>query len=125
MTSSYEELKQISRSQKRQQVALAVLSIALAASTIITWKAVAAMREANEIHKQLIESRKPGSTAKATLRKPNLRAETRADADPHHAPGLTHPGGQKRTVERPAPAGSAPNAPLAATNTLLARPGRQ
>ena len=64
MTASYEELQQIVKSQKRQQVALIVLSVVLAGSTIVTWKSVAAMREANEMQKQMLESRKVSATPK-------------------------------------------------------------
>ena len=54
MTSSSIELEQIARSQTRQQILLIILCIVLAASTVITWRSVRVMREANEIQRQLL-----------------------------------------------------------------------
>ena len=125
MMSSYEELKQISRSQRRQQVALIVLSVVLAVSTIVTWKSVAAMREANEIQKQILESRKARPAPKAALRRSNPGSETQARAEPHRQPGSTHPSARKRMDDPPAAIDSAPAAPLPSTRALPDRPGRQ
>jgi hypothetical protein len=51
-----------SKSQSRQQVVLIALSIVVAASTAaytwITWESVAAMRESNDIQRQLLELQK-------------------------------------------------------------------
>ena len=125
MMSSYEELKQISRSQRRQQVALIVLSVVLAVSTIVTWKSVAAMREANELQKQILESRKARSAPKAALRRSNPASETQARAEPHRPPGSTHPSARKRMDDRSAAIDSAPSAPPPSTRALPDRPGRQ
>jgi len=57
----------ISRSQGRQQLALIVLSVVVALSTVaytwITWQSVAAMRAANEIQKQVLELQKQSAGA--------------------------------------------------------------
>jgi hypothetical protein len=57
----------ISRFQGRQQVVLIALSVVVALSTAtytwITWESVAAMREGNEIQRQLLELQKSSSAA--------------------------------------------------------------
>lgn len=67
----------ISRSQGRQQKVVIALTIVLAASTIaytwITWQSVSAMREANEIQRQLL---RPQEISRATPTPPNPTAET-------------------------------------------------
>lgn len=54
--------ERISRSQGRQQLVLVLLSVVVAGSTAvytwITWQSVVAMREANEIQKQLLALQK-------------------------------------------------------------------
>lgn len=125
MVSSYDELKQISRSQKRQQLALMILSVVLAASTIVTWKAVGAMREANTIQKEVLESRKESAPRKAALRRPNARLENQASSDSQRPRGSTRSSAQKQAVDQPAAAESAPRAPFNNTQALMARPGRQ
>jgi hypothetical protein len=125
MTASYEELKQIVKSQKRQRVALMVLSVVLAASTIVTWKSLTAMRETNEIQKQMLESRKAGPASKAALRRSNARPETQANAESRRPAGPTQPGTQKRIGDRTAAIDSATDVPLPSTRAPLNRPGRQ
>jgi hypothetical protein len=55
----FELYNSISRSQARQQIVIIVLSVVVAVSTAaytwITWQSVAAMREANEIQRQLLQ----------------------------------------------------------------------
>ena len=125
MMSSYDELKQISKSQKRQRVALIVLSLALAASTIVTWKAVAALREVTQIQKQALEPRKPGTAPKTALRRPNLRSETQANASSRRTQGLARPGVQNATGDRPTAVDSAPDSQAPGKHASLERPGRQ
>lgn len=71
--------ERISKAQGRQQLALVILSIVVAASTVaytwITWQSVAAMREANEIQRQLLEFQKVSAAKQAA---PNPTAETDA-----------------------------------------------
>jgi hypothetical protein len=125
MTASYEELQQIVKSQKRQQIALIVLSVVLAGSTIVTWKSVAAMREANEIQKQMLESRKVSSAPKATLRRSNAHPDTQANAESRRPPSSTQPSAQKRIGDRTAAIDSATDVPLPSTRAPVDRPGRQ
>jgi hypothetical protein len=124
MTASYEELQQIVKSQKRQQVALIVLSVVLAGSTVVTWKSVAGMREANEMQKQMFESRKVSAAPKAAVRRSNARPDTQANAESRRPPGSTQPGAQKRISARTAAIDSAID-PVPTTRTPLDRPGRQ
>ena len=70
----------MSRSQGRQQVVLIILSVVVAASTAaytwITWQSVVAMREANEIQKQLLALQKQSATsqgASSTVSRGSLR----------------------------------------------------
>jgi hypothetical protein len=69
----------ISASQSRQQAVVIGLTIVLAISTAlytwITWQSVAAMREANEIQRQLLDLQKAGGPAKTA---PNSTVETDA-----------------------------------------------
>lgn len=57
--------ERISKAQGRQQLVLVILTVVVAASTVaytwITWQSVAAMREANEIQRQLLELQKPSA----------------------------------------------------------------
>jgi len=125
MTASYEELQQIVKSQKRQQVALIVLSVVLAGSTIVTWKSVSAMREANEMQKQMLESRKVSAAPKATVRRSSARPDTQASVESRRPPGSTQSGAQKRISDRTAAIDSAIDVPVPAARTPLDRPGRQ
>ena len=125
MTASYEELKQIVKSQKRQQIALIVLSVALATSTVVTWKSVAALHEANEMQTQMLESRKVISAPKVAVRRSNARPDTQANAESRRPQGSTQPGAQKRIGDRTAAIDSAIDVPVPTTRTPLDRPGRQ
>ena len=92
MTSSSIELEQIARSQTRQQILLIILCIVLAASTVITWRSVRVMREANEIQRQLLtqqadappksssEAAENGTSARAT-QAPNRTARVACAAE--------------------------------------------
>jgi len=70
----------ISRSQARQQVVIIVLSVVVAFSTAaytwITWQSVAAMREANEIQRQLLQLQ-TRSTAVQTAPNPTVERDAR------------------------------------------------
>jgi hypothetical protein len=125
MTASYEELQRIVKSQKRQQVALIVLSVVLAGSTAVAWKSVAAMREANEMQKQMLESRKVSAAPKAAVRRSNPRPDTRANAESRRPQASTQPGAQKRISDRTAAIDSAIDVPVPTARTPLDRPGRQ
>ena len=123
MTSSQEELKQIARSQKHQQIALTVLSVVVAVSTFVMWRAGSAMREANDIQRQMTVSQKSEPARKAaSARKPNTHASNATMRDPsQRSPSA----GQNRIGESDGQAAGTGNAHIASTNPLLARPGRQ
>jgi hypothetical protein len=121
MTSSSIELEQIARSQTRQQVLLIVVCILLIASTIATWKSVSAMREANQIQRQLLAERAEAPARSPQKRQASTRPASKASAD------------SRRTRSARAEAGSGRQATLdgtvpadpAATHALVARSGRQ
>jgi len=77
--------ERISKVQGRQQTVVIVLSVVLALSTAvytwITWQSVAAMREANEIQRQLLELQKSGATAPAAPN-PTVRDARKSGARP-------------------------------------------
>lgn len=76
----FELYERISKAQGRQQLVVVVLTVVVAASTVaytcITWQSVAAMREANEIQRQLLELQKP-SAAKQTAPNPTVEGDAR------------------------------------------------
>lgn len=65
----FEQSARISRSQGRQQLVLIILSVVVAVSTAvytwITWQSVEAMREGNEIQRQLLAFQKQGAVQPA------------------------------------------------------------
>jgi hypothetical protein len=124
MTSSDEQLQKIATSQKRQQVALILLSIVLAASTVVTWKSVAAMREANEIQRQLLPQQKadPGPKA-APVRRSSARAESKTNTQSHGPQSLA--GEQERIGSRQGAVDSTPGTHIANAGALPKQPGRQ
>ncbi len=75
----------ISESQGRQQLVIIILSIVVALSTAvytwITWQSVVAMREANEIQKQLLALQKQ-SLSKQTAPNPLLQGARNKAARP-------------------------------------------
>jgi hypothetical protein len=70
----------ISKAQGRQQLILIILSVVVALSTAaytwITWQSVAAMRDANEIQKQLLEMQK-ASAVQQTAPNPTVERDAR------------------------------------------------
>ena len=70
----------ISRSQARQQAVLIALSVVVALSTAvytwITWQSVAAMRDANEIQRQLLRLQKT-SAIPQTAPNPTVERDAR------------------------------------------------
>ena len=75
----------ISNAQSRQQLVVIILSVVVAASTAvytwITWQSVAAMREANEIQRQLLELQK-SSVVTQTAPNPALQRDAPKAARP-------------------------------------------
>jgi hypothetical protein len=124
MTPSDEELKQISRSLARHKIALIVLSVIVAASTIVTWKSVAAMRAANEIQRQLLAPQKADGTPKAgQARRSSARSATKSSVESLRSPGV--PGAGERIGNRQPVIDSTPGARVADTRAAADRPGRQ
>jgi len=71
--------ERISKAQGRHQLVLVVLTVVVAASTVaytwITWQSVAAMREANEIQRQLLDLQRAGAVTQTA---PNPTVESAA-----------------------------------------------
>jgi hypothetical protein len=122
MTPSDEELKQISRSLARHKIALIVLSVAVAASTIVTWKSVATMREVNEIQRQLLQ-KADGAPKAALARRSSAHQETKSSAEPYRSSGL--PSAGERIGNRRPTIDSTPGARISDTNAAPDRPGRR
>lgn len=127
MVSSYDELKQIARAQKRQQLALMVLSVMLATSTFVTWKALVTLREANEISRQTVDSRKPASAAKSAARRTGPHPE-QASAEPKRPQATTRTVARKHLEDASGTTENKPtadSAPQPTRQALMTRPGRQ
>ena len=78
--------ERFSRSQGRQQLALIILSVVVAISTAvytwITWQSVVAMREANEIQRQLVTLQKQSSVPQPAGNPPVQGTPKRATSPP-------------------------------------------
>jgi hypothetical protein len=122
MTPSSRDIEQISRSQSRQQILLMVLCITVAACAVATWRAGSAMRDANELQKQLLAEPTGSATKRSKKRQVSARAAKKPSAQPH-ASSLPHErsGASDRRVTDD---NSVPT-DLASTRTALARVGRQ
>jgi hypothetical protein len=135
--------KQFAQSQRRQEVVIvlflsAVIAIATAIYTWNTWKSVVAIREANEIQRQLLELQKASSLSKVALtpRRPNARPRIPETTEAHRAPSRELPSGQEQISGRQAvidgqdsPAVRSNNLPSSHSwntrSAMLDRPGRQ
>ena len=124
MTSSYHENQWLSRAQSRQQLVLTVLAAALVASTIMTWMLVSAIRESNDLQRQLLVTQQTEPVAKpAVKRRAGASAASKAQAEPRRS-AIGAAGRERRKVER-APGDSKPATQIAATHDYLNRQGRQ
>ena len=117
------ELEQISRSQTRQQVLLIILCIVLAASTITTWQSARAMRESNEIQRQLLAQTADAPSKGPQKRHASARPATKAITQSRPSPSLRH--AVEGTGNRQAMIDGTVRADLTNTHALLVRPGRQ
>lgn len=86
-------VEHFARSQRRQQVAIAlVLSAMIAIATVTytwtTWKSMIAIREASEIQRQLLELQKLSATAKVALtpRRSDAHPRIRQTSEAHRVP---------------------------------------
>jgi hypothetical protein len=83
--------------QGRQQATLTlvlcgVITVATATYTWITWKSVAATREASEIQRQLLDLQKARPTAQAaSTRRQDARAVTQASTESHRGKDRARP----------------------------------
>lgn len=121
MAPSSPDIEQISKAQFRQQVLLIILCIAVAACTVATWRAGSAMRDANELQKQLLAE--PADTA---VKQPQKRqSSTRAaKKDSAQSQLSASPREQKRTHTEQAAEDKAAPADLTGTKTAM-RSGRK
>lgn len=124
MTSSYHENQWLSRAQSRQQLVLTVLAAALVASTIMTWMLVSAIRESNDLQRQLLVTQQAEPVAKpAVKRRAAASSASKAQAEPRRS-AIGPSGRERRKAERDS-GGSKPTTQIAATSEYLNRQGRQ
>jgi hypothetical protein len=123
MTPSSMELEQISKAQTRQQVLLIILSIVLAASTIATWQSARAMRDANEIQRQLLAQTADTPSKSPQKRHASARPGTKASTQSRRSPSLRH--AVEEAGNWQAMTDDTARADLTNTRALLVRPGRQ
>ena len=124
MTSSDEHIEQIARLQSRQRIALIVLSISLAVSTIVTWKSLDTMREANELRRQLRAAQTADPAPKsARERRSGSRAGINANSELRRPTSL--PGGQQRAANREAVIPGNAGTNVASAHAQGDHPGRQ
>lgn len=125
MTSSHEEFQELSKSHARHQIALTVLSVALVAATLMMWMLVNAVRESNEIQKELLASSQQVDVAPKTPVNPRsvAPAPRKASTGSRRSPSAS--GGRQRSSPERALAQSAPPTQVASTHTLASRHGRQ
>lgn len=133
--------KQFAQSQHRQQVVVVILSAVIAVATAlytwITWESVVANREANELQRQLLELQKASPASKVALtRRSDARPGIQASTEPHRAPSRAHSNEQERIGSRqaliesqdvPAAGSNSPPSPhtWGTHSVMLDRPGRQ
>jgi uncharacterized protein HemX len=92
--------------QGRQQVTVtlilcAVITVATATYTWITWKSVAATREASEIQRQLLDLQKAHPTFKAaSARRQNARAVTQATHESQREKARSRSGARDQNAAR-------------------------
>ena len=125
MTSSHEEFQELSKSHGRHQIALTVLSVALVAATIMMWMLVSAVRESNELQKELLASSQQVDVAPKTPVKPRSVAPSprKAGTASRRAPSASR--GRQRSSPERALSQSARPTQVASTQTLANRHGRQ
>jgi hypothetical protein len=93
--------------QGRQRVTLtlilcAVITVATATYTWITWKSVAATREATEVQRQLLELHKGSPTSKAaSMRRQDAHAVIQASAESHRGRGRARPTAREPNAGQP------------------------
>lgn len=122
MTSSSRELEQIAKSQTRQQILLIIVCVVLLASTIATWRSVSAMREANQIQKQLLTQQADAPPKSPQKRRVSVRPASKASDESNRSRSVR---GAQEGSSRQAMADSTAPAEATTTHTIMARSGRQ
>ena len=124
MTQSNPELAHIAKVQARHQKILIVLSVLVTLSTIVTWKSVKLMREANDLQRQSLNERRAQVPAKSPVAAhTNARRTNAAASEPR--PVSNPPGAQQRTSERPTAVEATRGTQLAGAKPFGERFGRQ
>jgi hypothetical protein len=123
MTPSSRELEQIARSQTRQQILLIILCIFVAALAVATWRSGSAMREANQIQRQLLAQESDAPPKGQKKRRAGARPANKVSSESRRSPDSRR--GQDETSSRQALADSKTRADLTNTHALLVRHGRQ
>ncbi|MGH6691152.1 MAG: hypothetical protein ACREF4_10815, partial [Gammaproteobacteria bacterium] len=103
-------------------MALTVLSVALVAATLMMWMLVSAVRESNELQKELLAASQQADVAPKTPVKPRsvAPAPRKANTGSRRAPNA---GGRQRSSPEWAVAQSAPRTQVASTQTHANRYG--
>ena len=121
MTSSQPEEQLPARSHPRQQIVLAVLAAALVGSTIMMWMLVSAIRESNDLQRQLLVAQQAEPAAKpAVKRRAGSSAASRLNTEPRDSAI----GRDRRRQEQATSEGDL-STQVATGNVHLARHGRQ
>ncbi len=122
MEPSSRDIEQISRSQFRQQILLIVLCIAVAACAVATWRAGSAMRDANELQKQLLAEPADSATKQPKKRQTSARAGKKASPQ---SQASSLPRERRGASDRQATDDNSAPTEVTSTRTALARVGRQ
>jgi hypothetical protein len=134
--------KQFAEAQRRQQIAVvvilsAVMAIATALCTWITWESVATRREANDLQRQLIELQSGRPSTAALTPRSDAHRTAQASAEPRRVQSRAHSSAQGSTGSRQTaiegkalpPALDSNSLPTSRNwsvgSALLDRPGRQ
>jgi hypothetical protein len=123
MTSSSIELEQIAKSQTRQQILLIILCLVLAASTVITWRSVRVMREANEIQRQLLTQQADVPPKSPQKRRASVRAANNTSTESHRSRSVRS--GAEASSSQQKMADSTAPTDLTNTHAMMVRTGRQ
>jgi hypothetical protein len=122
MTPSSRDIEQISRSQSRQQILLIILCIAVAACAAATWRAGSAMRDANELQKQILAEPADAATKQPNKRQASARAGKKASVQ-SQAPSL--PRERRGSNDRQVTDENSAPTEVTSTRTAMVRVGRQ
>lgn len=124
MTSFHLDPQQFPAAHTRHQIVLTVLAVALVVSTIMMWKLVNAIRESNDIQRELLASQQAEPAAKTAVKaRSDAPAASKASAGSRRSASAS--GGRERNSAGRAVSERTPGTQLASTQILLTRQGRQ